>query len=90
MKNKQCFEEMSNRNTNVWKMAFNAPLQFSETKRQNDYFILNRFFKMTFLMISKNWTKSHNFRDIVELVADCSRKEIYSYLLTAQKNEKYL
>ena len=90
MKNKQCFEEMSNRNTNAWKMAFNASLQSGETKRQNDCFILNCFFKMTFLMISKNWTQSHNFRDIVELVADCSRKEISSYLLTAQKIEKYL
>ena len=90
MKNKQYFEEMSNRNTNAWKMAFNASLQSGETKRQNDCFILNCFFKMTFLMISKNWTQSHNFRDIVELVADCSRKEISSYLLTAQKNEKYL
>ena len=64
---------MSNRNVNVWQMAFDASLQSSETKRQNG-FILKCFFKITFLMIRKNWVHSHNFRDIVELVADCGAK----------------
>ena len=41
-------------------------------------------------MIRKNWAHSHNFRDTVELVADCSAKEISSHLLTALKNAKYL
>ena len=41
-------------------------------------------------MIRKNWAHSHNFRDIVELVADCGAKEISSHLLTAPKNAKYL
>ena len=67
VKNKQCFKEMSNRNANVWQMAFNASLQSGETKRQNNRFILKCFFKITFLMIRKNWAHSHNFRDIVEL-----------------------
>ena len=66
---------MSNRNANVWEMAFNASLQFGETKRQNNRFILNCFFKITFLMIRKNWAHSHNFRDIVELVADLVPKK---------------
>ena len=48
-------------------MAFNASLQSGETKRQNNRFILKCFFKITFLMIRKNWAHSHNFRDIVEL-----------------------
>ena len=65
---------MSNRNANVWQMVFDASLQSSETKRQNNYFILKCFFKITFLMIRKNWVHSHNFRDIVELVADCGAK----------------
>ena len=81
---------MSNRNANVWQMAFNASLQFGETKRQNNRFILKCFFKIIFLMIRKNWAHSHNFRDIVELVADCGSKEISSHLLTALKNAKYL
>ena len=71
VKNKQCFQEMSNRNANVWQMVFDASLQSSETKCQNNCFILKCFFKITFLMIRKNWVHSHNFRDIVELVADC-------------------
>ena len=55
-------------------MAFDASLQSSENKRQNNCFILKCFFKITFLMIRKNWVHSHNFRDIVELVADCGAK----------------
>ena len=54
VKNKHCFKEMSNRNANVWQMAFNASLQSGETKRQNNRFILKCFFKITFLMIRKN------------------------------------
>ena len=81
---------MSNRNANVWQMEFNASLQSSETKRQNNRFIFKCFFKITFLMIRKNWEHSHNFRDVVELVADCGAKEISSHLLTAPKNAKYL
>ena len=34
--------------------------------------------------------RTHNFRDIKELVADCGTKEISSHLLTALKNAKYL
>ena len=83
VKNKQCFKEMSNRNGNVWQMALNASLQSGETKRQNNRFILKCFFKITFLMIWKNWAHSHNFTDIVELAADCGAKEISSHLLTA-------
>ena len=88
--NKECFKEMSNRNVNVWQMAFNASLQSGETKRQNHHFILKCSFKIIFLMIRKNWAHNHNFRDIVKLVADCGAKEISSHLLSAPKNAKYL
>ena len=81
---------MSNRNTNVWQMAFNASLQSVETTRQYNRFILKCFFKTIFLMIRKNWAYSHNFRNIAGLVADCGAKEISSHLLTASKNAKYL
>ena len=81
---------MSDRNSSVWEMALNASLQSSETKRQNSRFILKCFFKITFLMIMKNWAHSYNFRDIVELVADRGAKEIFSHLITALKNAKYL
>ena len=70
---------MSNRNANIWQMTLNVSLQFGETKRQNNCFILK------FLMIKKNGTHSHNFKDIVELVDDCGTKEISLHLLTAPK-----
>ena len=75
--NKQCFKEMSNRNANVWQIVFNASLQSGETKRQNNRFILKCFFKITFLMIRKNWAHSHNFRDIIELVVPKKYPRIY-------------
>ena len=59
------------------------------TKHQNNCFILKCFFKITFLTIWANWVHSHNFRDIVELEADCGAKEIYPHLLTAPKSAKY-
>ena len=43
VKNKQCFQEMSNRNVNVWQMAFDASLQSSETKRQNCFILKCNF-----------------------------------------------
>ena len=67
-------------------MAFNASLQSGEIKRQNNRFIFKCFFKITFLMIRKNWEHSDNFRDVVELVADFGAKDISSHLLTAPKN----
>ena len=74
---------MSNRNANVWQMAFNESLQSGETKRQNNSFILKSFFKITLLMIRKNWAHNHNIRETVELVADCGAREISSHLLTS-------
>ena len=90
MKNKHFFKEMSHGNANVWQMVLDSSLQSCETKRQNNRFIFKFFFKITFLMIRKNWAHSHNFRNIVELVADCGAKEISSHLLTAPKSAKYL
>ena len=76
VKNKQWIKETPNRNANVWKMTFNAPLQSGETKRQNSCIILKCFLKKTILMVRKNWAHSHKFRYIVKLVADCDAKEI--------------
>ena len=36
-------------------------------------------------MIRKNWVHSHNFRVIVELVADCDAKEISLHLLRGRQ-----
>ena len=71
-------------------MAFNASSQSGETKRQNNRLILKCFFEIKFLMIGKNWAHSHNFRGIVELVADRDPKEISLHLLAAPKNAQYL
>ena len=89
VKGKQFFKEMPNRNNNVCKMAFIASFQSGEIKRQNNGFISKCFFKIKLLMIRKNRAHSHNYRDIIELVADCGAKEISSHLLTAPKNTEY-
>ena len=66
-------------------MGLNASLQSGETKHQNNCFILKCFFKITSLMIRKNWAHSNNFRDLVELVADCGAKEYPCIYLLQQK-----
>ena len=76
---------MSNRNANVWQMAFNASLQSGETKCQNNRFILKCFFKITFLMIGKNWAHSRNFRDTAELVGDCGAEKFPRIYLLHRK-----
>ena len=58
-------------------------------KVKNNGFISKCFFKIKLLMIRKNRAHSHDYRDIVELVADCGAKEISSHLLTAPKNTEY-
>ena len=75
VKNKQCFKEMSNRNVNIWQIAFNGSLQSCETKCQNNRFILKCFFKITFLMFRANWAHGQNFRDIAGFEADYGAKK---------------
>ena len=41
-------------------------------------------------MIKKNWAHTHNFQDIVELVAECGGKEVQTHLLSAPKNATYM
>jgi hypothetical protein len=41
-------------------------------------------------MIRKNWAYTHNFQDVVKLVAECGGNEIQTHLLTAPKNATYL
>ena len=41
-------------------------------------------------MVCKNWAHTHNFTNVVNLVAECGGTEIKSHLLTALKNATYL
>ena len=41
-------------------------------------------------MIKKNWAHTHNFVDVVELIADCEGKEVQTHLLNSPKKANYM
>ena len=41
-------------------------------------------------MIIKTWANTHNFHDVVDLDANCSRKEISTHLIMAPKDVTYI
>ena len=53
-------------------------------------FVIGSFFQITWLLVKKNWTHSHNFKSIVELVAAYSGEEIKKHLLYAPQNANHV
>ena len=88
-KNKMTYLEMCNFGTNVWKLAREASLALNTTKIDRNRFIIKSFFCIIQAMIIKNWAYTHNFCDVVDLVAHCGGKEISTHLM-APKNAKYI
>ena len=63
-----------------------SALADADTTRHKNRFI----FRIIMTMVCKNWAHTHNFTDVVNLVAECGGTEIKSHLLTAPKNATYL
>ena len=57
-------------------------------KTKNSRFIIKSFFRITHLLVMKNWAHTHNFPDLVQLIAAC--KEIRPHLLSGPANATYL
>ena len=60
------------------------------TKTTNNRFVTKCFFKVTFLLVKNHWAHTHNFKSLVELIADCGSEEIKLHLLTAANNATYM
>ena len=53
-------------------------------------FSIKSFFRITWLLIKKNWAHSHNFKSVVELVTAWCREEIKKHLVHVIQNANYM
>ena len=74
----------------MWKLFQESSLSQSVKKLSTNCFTIKSFFHITHLLIKKNWAHTRNFKDIVELIADCGGKEVRRHLLNAPKNANYM
>ena len=74
--NKLAFNNLSKRQTDVWKLLQEAALSEEISVTATNHFVIKSFFQITWLLIKKNWAHSHNFKSIVELVDACGGEEI--------------
>ena len=62
----------------------------TEINRTNiNRFAAKSFFCITHLLVKENWAHTHNFKNVVELIAECGQKQFQTHFLTASKNAKY-
>ena len=59
------FDELSKRDTNVWVMLRECSLANETIKTNNYRLIIKSFFRITHLLVMKNWAHTHNFPDLV-------------------------
>ena len=89
-KNKQAYDELSKKNTNVWKLLQGASLSQAALKTTSNRYVIKCFFRVTFLLAKNHWPHTHNFDSLVDLIAKCGGKEVGTHLLTAPKNANYM
>ena len=58
-------------------------------KQKTNQFVIKSFW-ITWVLISKNWAHTDNFRTLAELVSECGGKELQTHLLTSPKNASYM
>ena len=90
LKNKQAYDELSKKNTNVWKLSQKASLSQAALKTTNNRYVIKCFFRVTFLLAKKHWAHTHNFDSLVDLIGRCGGKEVETHLLTTLKNANYM
>ena len=59
-------------------------------KQKNNRFVIKSIFRITWILISKNWAHTYNFGILAELVSECGGKELQNHLLTSAKNASYM
>ena len=90
VKNKQAFQELAKRDSNVWKMLRESSMIQESERLIQSRFVIKSFFRITHFLIMKNWAHTHNFKDLVELVALCGGKDMQTHLLLAPGNATYM
>ena len=90
LKNKQAYDELSKKNTNVWKFLKDTSLSQAALKTTNNHYVIKCFFRVTFLLAKKHWAHTYNFNSLVDLIVKCGGKEVETHLLTGPKNTSYM
>ena len=89
-KNRQSYNTLARKCTKVWKMLHEASLTLKINKTDTHRFPLRSFFRFMHLLVKENWAQTHNFKNVVNLVAEFGGKELQTHLLTASKNATYI
>ena len=71
-------------------MLCEASLTSKINKTNTNRFVLKSFLGITHLLVKQNWAHTHNFKNVVDLVAECGGKELQTHLLTASKKALYI
>ena len=90
LKNKQAYSQMREKCTNIWKLFQEASLSQEVQKTSTNRFVIKCFFGVTHLLIIQKWALTSNFKNVVELIADCGGDEVKTHLLNAPGNAMYL
>ena len=90
VKNKLAFKELSLRQTNVFQLLHEASLATNLQKRKPKGFVIKKFFWITWVLISNNWTGTLDFWAFAELLSKYGGKELQNHLLTSPQNARYM
>ena len=72
--------------TDVWKMLQEASFISEIQKTNTNQLIIMSFFRITHFLVKQNWANTNNFKNLVDLIRECGRKELQTHLLTVFKN----
>ena len=64
----------------MWKLLQEASLSQALLKTTKNCYVIECFFRVTFLLAKKHWAHTHNFNSLVDLIAKCGGKEIETHL----------
>ena len=82
-------DELRKNHTDVYKMLVDASLSNAVAKTTQNQFVIKSFFRIIHFMVIKNWAYDNNFKDLVELIGNCSGSEIKTHLISSPKNTLY-
>ena len=80
---------MAKKYTSIWKLLQEGNLASEIKVTSTNIFIFKSFFWVAFCLIKHSLVYTHNFENLVQLVSECSCKEIRMHLLPSPKNATY-
>ena len=69
--NKPAFNELHNNHSNVYKLLVNASLSNEIFTTNQNHFVMEFFFRVIHFTVTKNWSYTQNFKDVIQLIINC-------------------